>query len=173
MSDSAGLGAASNFVPSASYTHNLGNASHYWNGAWARFINLQSQSFGSPSSINIRDSGANLLFTMSDTGIGAGDFRVYDSGLAKFEVYSGVTNIATTNLNITGTTTHTGSIQFDVDNTRNIGSSSVKANDVYMNRSRATSYYYNGTLGASGTYNFGTCLVTVTSGGITATSGVC
>jgi hypothetical protein len=173
MSDSAGLGAASNFVPSATYTYNLGNSSYYWNGYYGRFINLQSQSGASPAAINIRDSAAALLFTMSDTGIGAGDFRVYDGGAAKFEVYSGVTNIATANLNITGTTTHTGSIQFDADATRNIGASGTRANQVWMSQSRATAYYYNGTIGATGTITAGTCVMTFTAGGLTGTSGFC
>jgi len=161
-------------TPATSYSYNNGGSSNYWNGYWGRFINLQSQnSSSSPATINIRNDAAGLLFTMGDTGTGAGDFRVYDSGVAKLEVYSGQTNITTTNIQMTGTTTHTGTIQFSADNTYNIGSSSNKANDVYMNRSRATAYYYNGTIGVTGTITGGTCVMTFTAGGLTSTSGTC
>jgi hypothetical protein len=80
---------------------------------------------------------------------------------------------ATQDLNITGTTTHTGSIQFDVDALRNIGSSIVRANQVWMSQSRATAYYYNGTLGLSVSLTAGMCTMTFVSGGLTSFAGVC
>jgi hypothetical protein len=173
LSTGAGFGFTTTIKPSAAYSFNIGDTTDYWNLVYARVLNLQSQSAFSPAAINIRDSSANLLFSMSDAGSAVGDFRVYDAGVPKFEVYSGQTNITTTNLQITGTTTHTGTIQFSVDALYNIGSSPSRANQVWMSQSRATAYYYNGSLGVTGTYNFGTCVATVTSGGITATAGVC
>jgi hypothetical protein len=98
---------------------------------------------------------------------------VYDSGIAKFEVYSGQTNITTTNIQMTGTTTHTGTIQFSLDATYNIGSSINRANQVWMSQSRGTAYYFNGSIGLTGTITGGTCVMTFTAGGLTGTSGVC
>jgi hypothetical protein len=160
MSDSGGLGAASNFVPSATYTYNLGNTSYYWNGMWGRFVNLQSQSGGSPASVKIRDSSANLLFDMGDTGVGAGDFRVYDSGAAKFEVYSGNTNISTSAINLTGTTTLTGTLQAGANNLYNIGSSGNGFRAVYLNQ-----LFVGGTRGLTTT-------VVVPCGTLTFTEGI-
>ena len=120
----------------------------------------------------------NALNTTGTINVGASIFSlstVIDN--AKNGTFAALTTsglmTANASLNITGTTTHTGSIQFDTDNLRNIGSSAIKANDVYMNRSRATSYYYNGTIGATGTITAGTCVMTFTSGGLTGTSGFC
>jgi hypothetical protein len=106
------------------------------------------------------------------SGTRVGDVFSYRGNFASTLQASGLATLSG-GLNVTGTSTFSGSIQFDADLLRNIGSSGNRANDVFMNRSRAVTYFYNGTVGLSGTVTAGTCILTFTSGGLTSTAGTC
>lgn len=116
--------------------------------------------------------GFDGLGSVGLSGTRVGDVFSYRGNFASTLQASGLSSLLG-GLNVTGTSTFNGSIQFDSDLLRNIGSSGVRANDVFMNRSRAVTYFYNGTVGLTGTVTAGTCILTFTSGGLTSTTGSC
>ena len=133
LSTGSGQGFTSTIKPTAAYSFNIGDTTDYWNLFYARIINLRSQnSLSTPAALNIRNDANALLFSMSDTGVGAGDFRVYNGGTAMFEVFSGTANFNTANINITGTTTLTGTLQAGANNLYNIGSSTNNFRALYL-----------------------------------------
>ena len=112
------------------------------------------------------------LGSIGTSGTRYGDFFGYRANLSSTFQASGLSSLLG-GLNVTGTTTLTGSLQFDTDGLRNIGSSIVRANQVWMSQSRANAYYFNGTLGATGTITAGSCIMTFVAGGLTGTGGFC
>jgi hypothetical protein len=112
------------------------------------------------------------LGSIGTSSLRYGDFFGYRGNYASTLQASGLASLLG-GLNVTGTTTLTGSLQFDVDALRNIGSSLIRANQVWMNQSRAAAYYYNGNIGLTGTVNISGCALTFTAGGLTGATGAC
>lgn len=163
--------------PSVSSTYSNGTNARRWTNTFTDNINITSgfrlttsATFGNVLTTDVSGNGSWQPIPVAGFGT-AGILTAGAQSISGAKTF--LDTMATQSLNITGTTTHTGTIQFSTDALYNIGSSPNRANQVWMSQSRATAYYYNGSLGVTGTFNFGTCSATVTAGGITATSGVC
>jgi hypothetical protein len=163
--------------PSASSTYSSGSNARRWTNTFTDNVTITSGFRLTTSTTN----GNVLTADVSGNGtwqpLPVAAFATAGIVSATTQSFSGnktfLGTTATQDLPITGTTTHTGSIQFDVDALRNIGSSIVRANQVWMSQSRATAYYYNGTLGLSVSLTAGMCTMTFVSGGLTSFAGVC
>jgi hypothetical protein len=163
--------------PSATSTYSNGTNTRRWTNMFTDNINITSgirittsATFGNVLTTDVSGNGSWQplpVAAFATAGIVSGGTQSFSGD----KTFLGTTS--TQSLNITGTTTHTGSIQFDVDALRNIGSSVVRANQVWMSQSRATAYYYNGTLGLTVNVTAGGCTLSFIAGGMTAFAGVC
>ena len=171
MTSTAGTGMGSDFVPAADVTFNIGAAAYRFNLIYGRAMLLKSSA--SPAIFNINDAAGNLLFSQSDAGGAAGDFRIYNTGIEKFSVYPGNTNIKTTFLNIESTVSLTGTIQPSLDNAYNYGNAAARGRFAYFRRGVFDEIQAGGSLGITVSTTSGTCVHNFTSGVLTSTAGVC
>ncbi len=98
---------AGNLTPYSNYGSDVGGSSNRYNRFYGRFSSLRTNG-ANLASQQILDNSGVPVFLMGDTGLGAGELRVYDAGAEKFAVYGGQTNITTTNIALTGNVTHSG-----------------------------------------------------------------